>query len=368
MPYYSYNSGTLQSVNTSAHNMVGFNAYNHSSGTARLIGGMEYQITGAYTAVSYIDIGGSSETISIGTGGYFTPTNTGTLTVTGGNSTTTCVHIVWDGEKDGDYEEYDARTYALDSSLELRGVPSLDGNNNLYYLGDTYESDGTVTRNAVKLALNGDETWYESTSDTTSTSRYFYTKIGAVGSVIDSIIICDKYTAYSGTVFGRTTDVGIAVFNSSARNSAVIMIRPSDNSVEVSTFRSSLQTSPINVVYLVTNPTTTSANTYANPQIVSDWGTEEYVDYAYSQGTRDVQIPVGHETTYSANLRAKLEMMPDSPSNGNGDYVVRQVDGINSYVPLIFPTELPPAPTEDGLYKLFCYVSDGIVEYAWSEF
>ena len=37
-------------------------------------------------------------------------------------------------------------SYALDGDLELRGIPKLDSNNELYYDGDTYASDGTVTR------------------------------------------------------------------------------------------------------------------------------------------------------------------------------------------------------------------------------
>ena len=363
--YYSYTDVSLLSVNTSSHTMVGFNAYNHSSGTARLVGGMAYQITGSYTSVSYITFDGGTETISINSEGIFTPHSNGTLTVTGGNATDTCVHLVWDGEKNGDYEEYEKHDYPLDSSIVLNGVPQLTSSN-MYYYGDTYESDGTVKRYAVKVTLNGAESWSASTSDTTSASRYFFRTLGNYGDVVDNVTISDKYNVINGSSFGNSSSVGYTVFNSSARNKAVIYIRPSDNSISADAFMTLLSNDPVTVIYIVTNPTTTSAEPYSNPQIVSDWGTEEYVDYAYSQGTRDVQIPVGHNTLYSANLRAKLEMMPDSPSNGNGDYVVRQLDGINSYVPLVIPSELPTAPSLDGTYKLVCHVSDGVVEYAWS--
>ena len=33
-------------------------------------------------------------------------------------------------------------------------------------------------------------------------------------------------------------------------------------------------------------------------QIVDADGTEEFVDYAYSQSTRDVAVPVGHDSLY----------------------------------------------------------------------
>lgn len=47
-----------------------------------------------------------------------------------------------------------------------------------------------------------------------------------------------------------------------------------------------------NTVYKLTTPTTEQADPYANPQVVNPLGTEEYID------TRDVPVPVGHETKY----------------------------------------------------------------------
>lgn len=283
-PYYAYDVGGLQSVNTSAHKTVGFNAYDNSIGKAKVVGGMVYQITGSYTALS---LGGTS--ITPDANGYFTPIESGELTVTGGNGTTTCVHLKWDGERDGEYEAYSEHTYALDSDLELRGIPKLDSSNNLYYDGDEYASDGTVTRRYASRAFtSGDAT-------------------------DGSTMITD----------GTTT------------------------------------------VYKLTTPTTESADPYTNPQIVDDWGTEEYVDYGYYTGTRDVSIPVGHDTLYAANLRAKLEMQPNSP-DGDGLYAVRQSGGINTYEEIIFPTELPSAPTSDGTYRLVCTVADGVATYSWT--
>lgn len=49
--------------------------------------------------------------------------------------------------------------YTLDSTIELRGIPKLDENNKLYYDGDEYESDGTVTRKyATRAYQSGDST------------------------------------------------------------------------------------------------------------------------------------------------------------------------------------------------------------------
>jgi hypothetical protein len=110
--------------------------------------------------------------------------------------------------------------------------------------------------------------------------------------------------------------------------------------------------SGVYVVYEVATPTTETADPFTNPQKVNDFGTEEYVD------TRGVAIPVGHDTFYPTNLRAKLETAPDSPS-GNGDYIVRQINGKNEYV------ALPTLPTTNGTYTLKCTVSGGTPTLSW---
>lgn len=51
-------------------------------------------------------------------------------------------------------------------------------------------------------------------------------------------------------------------------------------------------------MYELATPTTESADTYINPQIVDADGTEEFVDYGVEQETRDVAVPVGHDSLY----------------------------------------------------------------------
>ena len=119
--------------------------------------------------------------------------------------------------------------------------------------------------------------------------------------------------------------------------------------------------SGVMLVYELATPTTESAEPYTAVQQVSNWGTEEYV-IAEQNG---VALPVGHLTRYTQDLKAKLEMAPQSPSAGNGDYVVRQTNGTNEYVKLVIPTELPTAPSSDGNYTLKCTVSSGTATYSW---
>lgn len=310
--YYPYDAGTLKSVEgVSSHDMVGFNAYNSATGTAKLVGGQQYQITGAYSA---LDLDG--EVVTPDASGYFTPTKSGTLTVTGGNSTTTCVHLVWDGERDGEYEPYVKHSYPLDSSLTLRGIPKLDSANNLYYDGDTYESDGTVTRRygvvdlgTLSWAHNGENKVYVSIASK---------KIGSQN------IIADNFTRVPATTdTGAMTNGQIKAY---ADSQSITLFLTGINAGNASTMLSGKY-----LVYELATPTTETAEPYQNPQIVDDFGTEEYVTTSI--------VPVGHVTKYQPNLRAKLEMSPDSP-DGDGDYIVRQANGENSYVSLASTTTI----------------------------
>lgn len=348
-PYYAYNAGELMSVKTSAHRMVGFNqlklnrteiitSATASNTTPRVFN--ENQVWIGLTRNNYFNntmidaynIGADYVSVNSKSGGYgvafpirvlpnttyygklknnwgvgfydengakisdVSKTNESTFTTPENvywativfcpsplNTLITyekpCINLSWDGERNGEYEPYEEHTYALDADLELRGIPKLDANNKLYYDGDTYESDGTVTRKfEYRAYASGDESLPDTITDGTHT-----------------------------------------------------------------------------VTKLVT-PTTESADPFTNPQTVNDFGTEEYVD------DRAVAVPVGHDTFYQANLRAKLEMTPDSPS-GNGDYIVRQTNGQNVYVALT--KELPTLPSTDGTYTLKCTVSGGTPTLSW---
>lgn len=365
-PYYAYDAGSLQSVNTSAHNMVGFNAYDNSTGKAKVVGGNQYEITGAYTSLSL-----DGETITP-VSGKFTPSVSGELTVTGGGSNT-CVHLVWDGEKDGTYEPYELNSYALDSSLTLRGIPKLDSDNKLYYDGDTYESDGTVTRKFFIKTFDGTDpiqVWYD--ADAEKNNWGFYINIPSQLNCGYGKPISPNFTVVSA-VYGTDSPWIMSIHNTAGtagylafRIPKSVIGTPSNANDLVTKIKAWIALNQFQVQLELATPTTESADPYQNPQIVNDFGTEEYVDAGVTAATptRDVAIPVGHQTLYQANLRAKLEMAPDSP-DGDGDYIVRQTDGENSYVPLVIPTELPANPSTDGTYSLKVTVSDGTATLSW---
>lgn len=336
-PYYAYNSGALLSARTSAHRMVGFNAYNPTTGAAKVVGGMQYQITGAYTALSL-----DGTTITPDANGKFTQSANGTLTVTGGNSTTTCVHLVWDGERNDEFEPYEAHEYALDD-ITLRGMLKLDASNNLYANGDRYLPDGTVERWYVEYTFSGSEDWGFNESN--------------------GFFQCSFTTPNGVTAGTHLTSNGIFVNVVNGHYARAYL--SANPSLSASSNMNTVFASGTKMVYELVTPTTETASPYQQTQIVDDFGTEEFVDAAVEANERDVAIPVGNETVYKPNLRAKLEMAPDSPSNGDGLYVVQQISGENTYVPLVVPNEIPEAPTTDGTYVLKATVSDGTATYSW---
>lgn len=342
--YYDYNAGELMHVSDlQSHDTVGFNAFNSDAGTAELIGGNQYQITGTYTALT-ID----GEAVTLDSDGCFTPEKDCTLTVTGGNNTTTCVHLVLSGTRDGEYEPYVKHSYPLDSSLTLRGVPKLTADGDLTYNGDIYKPDGTVERRAVVVTCDGSESW---NTDTNGESKYFFRKIGAVGSVVPSVGFCDKYNRVY--IYQNNTAVGFTLTNSTARNGAYIYLRPESTAdTTVDQLKASLAENPITIIYLLAEPTIEEAEPYTSPQIVDDWGTEEFVTTSI--------VPVGHNTSYPANLRDKLQHLPDLPDD-DGYYMI-QVDGTQMS---LIRFRIPQAPAEDGTYVLKATVTDGVPVYTW---
>ena len=209
-----------------------------------------------------------------------------------------------------DYYEYDAGTlrsvegvsahimkdaddniignYSLDSSLTLRGIPKLDASNNLYYDGDTYAADGTVTRKCEEISL-GSLAW--SGTALNGDVRRFYTTPQY-----------SKYTEIAGNGMynsaGQNTNV---INNAFINNEGRIIITPdfAQNITSIADFQTYLASNPKPMIAMLATTTTEQAEPYTNPQIVDPYGTEEYVTTSI--------VPVGHYTKYPENLKAKIE-------------------------------------------------------------
>ena len=257
--------------------------------------------------------------------------------------------------RNGEYEPYKKHSYPLDSSLTLRGIPKLDVSNNLYYDGDEYESDGTVTRKYGVVDL-GTLDWGYQASGTSTVASYMYTdvtnlgvkRLGPFGTTVHNII-CSKYT----TVAKNPTTFVDKTICADGDAYAVTQIQIKDTDyTDAATFKAAM--SGVMLVYELATPTTETAEPFQHIQIVDDFGTEEFA----STGI----VPVGHNTRYPANLRDKLQHLP-SLASADGTYLIQQSGKQMSLIHM--PAVFPDAPTEDGTYTLKTVVTGGVATLQW---
>lgn len=324
--FYAYDSGSLQSVKTSEHRTVGFNQWDEEweVGSINLSTGENATSTDKIRSKNYISIlDGIDYYFKLPNGNAYVACYDGNKNYIGrvqksGSSNmankvfsvlsnskyirffiesygTTynndiCINIskTTGSPKNGDYVAYDGHSYPLDSDFELRGIPKLDASNNLYYDGDVYESSGAVSRKYGIVDL-GTLTW-DKQNTSTGNYRFYSTSISGIkpspSGTQTANILCSAYKTISPNVSWYHADGdGIAMSSSTSTILVVDM-----NYADATAFKTAM--SGVYLVYELATPTTEQADPYASLQVVSPLGTEEYVD------TRDVPIPVGHETMY----------------------------------------------------------------------
>ena len=330
--YYAYNAGELKHVSgVSAHNTVGFNQWDEEweLGYIYIIDGSDrdnsinirsknyipvipnatYYLRTSFTNAVYCpvifydaDKNFLNSVQKIWNSTITVPSNAAYMRFYMHDSYGTtykgdiCINLS-DPTRNGQYEPYDGHSYALDDSLTLRGVPKLV-NNKLTYDGDTYESDGTVTRRCAVVTITGDDL---STTNPTLEGNMWrvYLNRDAYGSnnyYKEGVCATLAFkTSYSDT---NNTNNSIA-FNITSGNQ--ILLRK-DDLTTASAVRTYITNNPIVCVYPLATPTTETADAYQTPQICSEYGTEEYVTTGI--------VPVGHSTFYPSNLRKKIEGLP----------------------------------------------------------
>ncbi len=380
--YYAYNAGELLSVEgLQSHDAVGFNQWdeewvngtygNHgelvstpryicSKNKTKVLPSTTYYIK-APVNMEILGYGADKEYIKRITNslreGTFTTTSNMHYITFGSNTLdqiTTYNHDICinlsNPTRNGEYEPYEKHSYPLDSSLTLRGIPKLDASNNLYYDGDEYTSDGKVKRKYGIVDL-GSLNWTYDTPEgaqPTFVAQYLPIKKASSNNVKVESVNAKGYisTSVSNMAYGSKPDkaIGISIYNQ------VII---SDSSyTDAATFKAAM--SGVMLVYELATPTTETAEPYQFTQIIDDFGTEEFVSNGF--------IPAGHMTRYPANLRDKLQHLPDLASM-DGTYLIQQSDKQMSlvYMPAVFPE----TPTEDGTYTLKTVVTGGVATLQW---
>ena len=416
--YIPYNAGELVSVsNLTSHRMVGFNQLVTQptrsltvptfdlTKASRIIAGKEYEykfesITGATSwrnVMMVWDLDGNPITVNTANLCTITPSNANMYITSGGyylqndNSTTKSMFITfnrdcyvmfffyygdttesttinnanlvihWDDTEANTYEPYKVYNYPLDDSIVLRGVPKLV-NGQIVYDGDRWMPSGEVERNRGVITFDGTELSSVWVLYTEGGLNQFYTSQGVITNIISSSIngantVCDRFPSIS--ISDRTT-AGYGTCYA-ATNAICFNIDPSVAST-IEEWQTWLRSHPVTVEYEYATPTTEQATPYQTPQIVDNWGTEEYVGSP---------IPVGHNTRYPLNMRAKLEAMADNPST-DGEYVLHYEGGEATYSPLAsnptiqsLVTKSPTPPSTNGTYVLKATVSGSTITYVW---
>ena len=332
--YYAYNTGSLLSVKTSEHRTVGFNQWDEEWEVGKLDGNGLPTSGSNIRSKNYIPIlptryfwecsAGNGVCLYDNNKAYITTLYYGANEVmnltpyqnarymkffAGTAYGTTynhdiCINIS-DASKNGQYEPYESHSYPLDSDLELRGIPKLDSSNNLYYDGDVYEPSGSVTRKYGIVDL-GTLDWSYTSGDNARFIAYFsQAKVPANGNVLPSLI-CSKYIAdTANNIYDHRSYKSIGLHT----GQRAIWVYDSAYT-DAATFKTAM--SGVYLVYELATPTKETAQPYASPQVVNPLGTEEYID------TRDVPVPVGHETFYPLEVGYGYTFISDLPSFGSG--------------------------------------------------
>jgi len=252
-----------------------------------------------------------------------------------------CINLS-DPSRNGTYEPYVKHSYPLDNSLTLRGIPKIDVGGNLYYDGDTYESDGTVTRRYGIVDL-GTLSWTVSAQRMLSNNALSEAPAVTITTNKTPNAFCAKYEPSKWSDLNINHDKTFGVIGKQ------IMIMDSAYT-DATAFKAAM--SGVYLVYELATPTTETAQPYTALQTVDASGTEEYVTTSI--------VPVGHYTKYPANLRDKIQHLPDLASD-EGNYIINQQGQKMTLVRF----RIPSAPSEDGTYILRATVSNGTPTYTW---
>ena len=326
-----YQQGVILSVEgVSAHNTVGFNQWDEeweqygssqikSKNAIRVFPNTTYYVkapTGVNiyfketpTGASFDNWGGSNGTFTTPSNCYYIMLYTGAGYGTSYNHDI-CINIS-DLTKNGTYEPYKENTYPLDDSLTLRGIPKI-ANGKLYYDGDTYRSDGlhtelydiydcgtktTATLSMQKNNQNADD-WLYYISNAPNINTHL-----ASNADNKTLIMAEHFVASSSAPTYQNG--GLISYEPQYGGIIYLNFYGLISTNDVATAKAYLINNGIKILYRI-EPSESSAEPFASPQIPYSGGTEEYVTTGI--------VPVGHDSQYSKDLRAKLEALPDDLS------------------------------------------------------
>ena len=366
--YNAYNAGALLSVKTSQHNTIGFNQWDEqwelsgstikSKNPIRVLPNTTYYIccpvtadidivTSAGVYVAYLTSKSNATFTTPNDCEYIKFTMRSSYGTTYNNDI--CINIS-DGERNGQYEPYVINEYPLDADLELRGIPQLV-NGAIVYDGDTYAHTGAVVRKYGIVDLGSLTYNYD-----TDIPRFWSNGVTGIkapasnGNAFKAFSAIYKTVSFDNLYYTNKENMSIAC------SMAGVISIINNSYTDAAAFKTAMN--GVYLIYELATPTAETADAFVSPQLVDNWGTEQYVD------ARAVPVPVGHSTEYDMNLRAKIETAPNAP-DANGNYLMNHNNGENIYIPYVSP--IPALPTANGNYILKCVVSGGVASLSWIE-
>lgn len=321
-PYYPYDAGSLKSVEVSAKKTTGFNQFNKETAQSNSKISAQGEIeSGSYFVSDFIRVIPDSvyyikdiETLAHTRSLVFYDADKSFVSVETVSGSVThisfekaipsnvffiriavnpeylnsaCVSIS-DPQKNGTYEPYDGHTYPLTPST-LRGIFKLNGSE-IYADGDEYPASG---KKKVRYGIVDLGTLYWNYAGGSWSA--FYASLGSSRKPGLSNVICGKYG------FGRQVS-GVDLDHICGGNevNSYFYIRDSSYSGDAAAFKSAM--SGVYLVYELVTPTAETADPYTEYQVISQYGTEEFVC--------NTVTPVGHDTLYMDDLAKKIDGLP----------------------------------------------------------
>ena len=216
--------------------------------------------------------------------------------MTGGNDTTTCVHLTWSGYRNGEYEPYWKQSIAT----RISGYFT-DG---MHGVGSVYD-ELTSTRAIKRFGIVNLGTLDWTYNASSSIFQGLISDLKAPESTADRLtdILCSKYPISSvASISSSMTDQSCMRYSDNI-NSYIIVRDTSFTSVD--SFRDAM--AGVYLIYELATPVETPIDPPINFNYrVSDFGTEEF-----TYGDGDVQVPVPCELFYQNNLVGKLRNIND---------------------------------------------------------
>lgn len=249
----------------------------------------------------------------------------------------------YDGERDGEYEAYKSWTEDVDP-IELIGIPKVDANGNLYYDGNVYNADGSVDENWEVFDFPSDKSVTKNDESDPDDWLYFFSILN--GAKTGKDVFCNKLATLEsgGAPIGQQ---GGQCSINATYNVIYVNLYGLINENTTSAVKNWLLDNDAKFIIPKATPTTSSATPFAEAQETDNWGTEEWL--APDDDTRPVDVPVGHDTDYLPDYKAKTEVAADMPGD-DGNYILNH-DETNAGNPNVY-TPIGTWLSANGYYKL----------------